>query len=134
MGKKGKGKSGVDGGDKDGDKAGGAKGKQLKTCNHVKARHILCEKQGKLMEAYKELCDGWLDNGDRVPPGKFGEVAMKYSECSSAKRGGDLGWFPRGKMEGVFQGVAFSTAEGDVSQPFKGANGWHVLLVEGRKA
>jgi len=25
-------------------------GGKLKACNHVKARHILCEKQGKLFE------------------------------------------------------------------------------------
>lgn len=48
---------------------------------------------------------------------------MKYSECSSAKAGGNLGWFPRGKMEGKFQDVAFSTPEKECSQPFKGANG-----------
>jgi len=109
-------------------------GGKLKACNHVKARHILCEKQGKLFEAYQAMCEGWLNDGEKVPPSKFGELAQKYSECSSAKRGGDLGWFPRGKMEGTFQSVAFATAEGDVSQPFKGANGWHVILVEGRKA
>lgn len=38
------------------------------------ARHILCEKHGKIMEAYKKLQDGWLDAGDKVPPAKFGEV------------------------------------------------------------
>jgi len=38
------------------------------------ARHILCEKQGKINEAYKKLQDGWLDNGDKVPPAEFAKV------------------------------------------------------------
>ncbi|KAJ8904433.1 hypothetical protein NDN08_000951 [Rhodosorus marinus] len=78
--------------------------------------------------------EAYLDDGDKIPGPKFGEYAMKYSECSSAKSGGNLGWFPRGKMEGKFQEVAFSTEVGKVAPPFKGANGWHILLVEGRRA
>lgn len=38
------------------------------------ARHILSEKQGKINEAYKKLQDGWLDNGDKVPPAEFAKV------------------------------------------------------------
>lgn len=38
------------------------------------ARHILCEKQGKINEAYKKLQDGWLSNGDKVPPAEFAKV------------------------------------------------------------
>jgi NIMA-interacting peptidyl-prolyl cis-trans isomerase 4 len=40
----------------------------------VAARHVLCEKQGKINEAYKKLQDGWLDNGDKVPPAEFAKV------------------------------------------------------------
>lgn len=40
----------------------------------VAARHILCEKQGKINEAYKKLQDGWLGNGDKVPPAEFAKV------------------------------------------------------------
>lgn len=38
------------------------------------ARHVLCEKQGKINEAYKKLQDGWLSNGDKVPPAEFAKV------------------------------------------------------------
>ncbi|URD98916.1 Peptidyl-prolyl cis-trans isomerase [Musa troglodytarum] len=79
------------------------------------ARHILCEKQGKINEAYKKLQDGWLSNGDKV--------ATEYSECPSGKKGGDLGWFPRGKMAGPFQDVAFSTPVGATSAAFKSTCG-----------
>ena len=40
------------------------------------ARHILCEKQGKINEAYKKLQDGWLGNGDKVPPAEFAKVSI----------------------------------------------------------
>ncbi|KAL6187721.1 hypothetical protein ACLB2K_039116 [Fragaria x ananassa] len=118
-GGKGKGKAAAGGG---GDEGGGSKGKGksgkggasdgLGTCTYVKARHILCEKQGKINEAYKKLQDGWLGNGDKVPPAEFAKLAAEYSECPSGKKGGDLGWFPRGKMAGPFQEVAFSTPIG----------------------
>lgn len=125
-GGKGKGKAAAGGG---GDEGGGSKGKGksgkggasdgLGTCTYVKARHILCEKQGKINEAYKKLQDGWLGNGDKVPPAEFAKLAAEYSECPSGKKGGDLGWFPRGKMAGPFQEVAFSTPIGATSAAFK---------------
>ncbi|KAJ8646982.1 hypothetical protein MRB53_000005 [Persea americana] len=105
----------------------------LGTCTYVKARHILCEKQGKINEAYKKLEDGWLSNGDKVPPAEFAKVASEYSECPSGKKGGDLGWFPRGKMAGPFQDVAFTTPVGATSAPFKSTHGYHIILSEGRK-
>ena len=40
------------------------------------ARHILCEKQGKINEAYKKLQDGWLNNGEKVPPAEFAKVKL----------------------------------------------------------
>lgn len=46
------------------------------------ARHILCEKQGKINEAYKKLQDGWLSNGDKVPPAEFAKVIF-FNEITS---------------------------------------------------
>ncbi|KAL2935251.1 Peptidyl-prolyl cis-trans isomerase NIMA-interacting 4 [Bienertia sinuspersici] len=60
-------------------------------------------------------------------------LAAQYSECPSGKKGGDLGWFPRGKMAGPFQDVAFSTAIGATSAPFKSTHGYHIVLCEGRR-
>lgn len=42
---------------------------------------------------------------DKIVGGEtsFAELASKYSDCSSAKRGGDLGPFARGKAEKYFQ-------------------------------
>ncbi|KAJ4850744.1 hypothetical protein Tsubulata_019310 [Turnera subulata] len=119
-GGKGKGKQPAGASDDAGSKGKGKSGKDgLGTCTYVKARHILCEKQGKINEAYKKLQDGWLDSGDKVPPAEFAKLAAEYSECPSGKKGGDLGWFPRGKMAGPFQEVAFNTVVGATSAPFK---------------
>ncbi|CAI0431561.1 unnamed protein product [Linum tenue] len=147
-GGKGKGKQAAGGSDENASKGKGKSGKAdgLGTCTYVKvffvlisfmlficARHILCEKQGKINEAYKKLQDGWLSNGDKVPPAEFAKLAAEYSECPSGKKGGDLGWFPRGKMAGPFQEVAFNTPVGATSAPFKSTHGYHVILAEGRK-
>lgn len=149
MGKKGGassssgGKGGAKGAAKDGGKdgakgkGGGAKGGKggakddLKNCNHVKARHILCEKYGKINDAYEDLKEQYPG---KIAPGKFGELAKKWSECSSGNSGGNLGWFPRGKMVAAFEEKAFSTPPGQVTPPFKSASGYHILLVEDRKA
>ncbi|PQM35303.1 peptidyl-prolyl cis-trans isomerase NIMA-interacting 4 [Prunus yedoensis var. nudiflora] len=125
-GRKRKGKQAAGGSDEAGSKGKGKSGKSsdgLGTCTYVKARHVLCEKQGKINEAYKKLQDGWLENGDKVPPAEFAKVAAEYSECPSGKKGGDLGWFPRGKMAGPFQEVAFATPIGATSAPFKSTHG-----------
>eukprot|EP00744_Colponema_vietnamica_P004014 GILI01006060.1.p1 GENE.GILI01006060.1~~GILI01006060.1.p1 ORF type:complete len:138 (-),score=22.81 GILI01006060.1:119-505(-) len=106
-------------------------GGRLKACNHVKARHILCEKHSKIMEAYNKLRE---EHGDSPPASEFSKVAQEYSECSSGKRGGDLGWFPRGKMIGDFQEIAFNLPPGKMSQPFRTREGYHVVFVEGRRA
>ncbi|PWA69651.1 hypothetical protein CTI12_AA294600 [Artemisia annua] len=53
----------------------------------MQGRHILCEKQGKINEAYKKLQDGWLSNGDKVPPAEFARYAFSGLEAIHEVRG-----------------------------------------------
>lgn len=36
-------------------------------------------------------------------PKEFARIASTESDCSSAKKGGDLGWFGRGQMQKPFE-------------------------------
>ena len=113
-----KGGKGKGGGGAEAEGAGG----KAKGGNKVKVRHILCEKQSKILEAYAKLQAGE----------SFSSVAMAYSE-DKARSGGDLGWMVRGSMVGVFQDHAFSAPIGQFQAPFKSSFGWHIILVEDRK-
>ncbi|XP_039966129.1 peptidyl-prolyl cis-trans isomerase NIMA-interacting 4 [Bactrocera tryoni] len=107
---------------------GDDKGKEKKGGNAVKVRHILCEKQGKILEALEKLKAGQ----------KFPEVATAYSE-DKARQGGDLGWQIRGAMVGPFQDAAFALPISNVNNPvytdppIKTKFGYHIIMVEGKK-
>lgn len=58
----------------------------------------------------------------------FAELASKYSDCSSAKKGGDLGSFPRGAMQKPFEDAAFNLKIGELSEPVWTDSGVHIVL------
>ena len=58
---------------------------------------------------------------------KFGRVARAVSRCPSAKRGGDLGTFTRGKMVKEFENAAFALQKGEVSGVVKTQYGCHII-------
>lgn len=128
---KNKGKKAKSKGDSKKDDSGKGKGDKLKTCNFVKARHILCEKQSKIEEVYNKLTES---HGSNPPASEFAKYASEYSECSSKKKGGELGYFGRGKMVGQFEQAAFSTPPGTMTGIIKTSHGYHLILVEDRKA
>jgi NIMA-interacting peptidyl-prolyl cis-trans isomerase 1 len=59
---------------------------------------------------------------------KFSEIAKQESDCNSAKRGGDLGKFGRGKMQQPFEEAAFALNIGELSQPVDTDSGIHLIL------
>jgi len=69
----------------------------------------------------------------RTRQATFQDVATKYSEDGSATVGGDLGWFPKGKMVPEFEVIAFSLKKGELSHVVETPFGYHVILVEDRK-
>ncbi|MBN2017146.1 MAG: peptidyl-prolyl cis-trans isomerase [Candidatus Cloacimonetes bacterium] len=63
----------------------------------------------------------------------FAELAREYSEGPSGPEGGDLGYFPKGKMVKEFEDAAFAMKVGEISKPVKTQFGWHVILVTDRR-
>jgi peptidyl-prolyl cis-trans isomerase C len=85
----------------------------------VHAAHILVK---TLEEAQSVLND--LKSGK-----SFHGIAQAKSMCPSGKRGGDLGWFTRGKMVKEFENAAFSMQKGELSAPIRTPFGWHIIKV-----
>lgn len=98
----------------------------------VKARHILIEvppdaDPGKIEQARKKAEEilAKAKQGD-----DFASLAEKYSEGPTAKKGGDLGYFPRGRMVKEFEDAAFSLQAGEISSLVRTRFGFHIIKVE----
>mmetsp|Transcript_24930 Transcript_24930/g.25147 ORF Transcript_24930/g.25147 Transcript_24930/m.25147 type:complete len:155 (-) Transcript_24930:165-629(-) len=62
----------------------------------------------------------------------FSELALKFSECPSAKRGGNLGTFKPGMMVKEFDQVCFEKEIGVVHGPVSTQFGNHLILITRR--
>ena len=90
----------------------------------VRARHILVETEAQA-DSIKQLLDEGRD---------FAELAVAMSEDRATRlEGGDLGYFTRDGILPAFGAVAFNTAEGEISEPFRTEFGWHLLMVVDRR-
>eukprot|EP00927_Polykrikos_kofoidii_P084814 TRINITY_DN9042_c0_g1_i1.p1 TRINITY_DN9042_c0_g1~~TRINITY_DN9042_c0_g1_i1.p1 ORF type:complete len:313 (-),score=63.61 TRINITY_DN9042_c0_g1_i1:140-1078(-) len=64
-------------------------------------------------------------------PTRFMEAARLHSDCGSAKKGGDLGVFARGRMQKPFEDASFSLRFGELSQVVETESGVHLILRAG---
>lgn len=57
----------------------------------------------------------------------LGDLAPTESDCSSARKRGDLGYFGRGDMQKEFEDAAFALRPGEMSGVVETASGLHLI-------
>lgn len=57
----------------------------------------------------------------------LGDLAETESDCSSARKRGDLGYFGRGDMQKEFEDAAFALQPGEISGVVDTASGLHLI-------
>lgn len=64
----------------------------------------------------------------------FAALAKGHSQCPSAENGGDLGYFPKGKMVPAFEKTAFELEPNTVSDVVQTDFGYHLIKVLDHRA
>ncbi|HUL42735.1 MAG TPA: peptidylprolyl isomerase [Bacteroidota bacterium] len=63
----------------------------------------------------------------------FATLAMQYSkDPGTAQRGGDLGWFGKGRMVKPFEDAAFKARVGQIVGPIRTTFGYHIIKIIAR--
>jgi peptidyl-prolyl cis-trans isomerase D len=99
----------------------------------IRARHILLKKPE---DADKEKLDRLLKKAEEIVAAikggaDFEEKAKKESQDDATSgKGGDLGFFSRGTMNKDFEEAAFKLDPGEISDPVRTSEGYHVIRVE----
>ncbi|KXS95312.1 hypothetical protein AC578_10476 [Pseudocercospora eumusae] len=57
----------------------------------------------------------------------LGDLAVTESDCSSARKRGDLGFFGKGDMQTEFEQASFALKPGEVSQIVETQSGLHII-------
>ena len=81
------------------------------------ARHILVKTEKQANELKTKIAKGE----------DFAQLAKKYSNCPSAKKGGDLGEFHPGEMVKAFDNIVFKKKILEVHGPVKTKFGYHLI-------
>lgn len=71
---------------------------------------------------------------DLLAGADFAQKAAEFSkDPGSAQKGGDLGWFGKGKMVPEFEETAFKTPVGQIAEPIQTRFGWHIIKTTDRR-
>jgi peptidyl-prolyl cis-trans isomerase C len=94
--------------------------------DRVKASHILVADEALAKDIRAKL---------EANPAQFENLAKEHSiDKANAEKGGDLGFFGRGRMVKEFEDAAFAlTEDGQISDPIQTRFGWHIIKRTGRE-
>ena len=98
---------------------------------HTKSRNPIDRYRNKQVTRSKEEAIRNIESimEELKAGGDFAVLAEKYSECGSAKDGGDLGMFHKGQMQKPFEDAAFALAVGELTlDPVDTDSGIHIIL------
>ncbi len=103
---------------------------RMQRAARVRACHLLLrctpENRAEVAERLEELrC--------RAGSEDFAALAREYSQCPSAQRGGDLGYFKPGTMVKPFEEAAFQQPVGEVGEIVETPFGLHLIKVLARE-
>lgn len=84
------------------------------------------------IEKLRERAQGLLDRLKKGEP--FEKIADESNDDGTRGRGGDLDWFPKGRMDAEFEKVAFSLEKGQTTpELIKTGFGFHIIRVDDKR-
>ncbi|KAE8383362.1 hypothetical protein BDV26DRAFT_251600 [Aspergillus bertholletiae] len=113
---------------------GAGQGEGKIRCSHLLVKHRESRRPSSWREAditrsKEEAIEILRGHEARIQSGEvsLGDLAMSESDCSSARKRGDLGFFGRGEMQKEFEDAAFALQPGQVSGIVDTASGVHLI-------
>ncbi|VDN99185.1 unnamed protein product [Rodentolepis nana] len=103
-------------------------------CSHLLVKHAGSRRPSSWREANitrskeeaLQILEGFkkdIESGRKT----FEDLASVYSDCSSAQKGGDLGFFTRGQMQKPFEDASFNLKVGEMCGPVDTDSGVHLI-------
>jgi NIMA-interacting peptidyl-prolyl cis-trans isomerase 1 len=92
-------------------------------------QHDLLAIQSAITRTKAEALSTLQGHERRIRSGEatLGEIAVSESDCSSARKMGDLGYFGRGDMQKEFEDAVFKLKPGEISGIVETASGLHLI-------
>ncbi|CEI38521.1 hypothetical protein FVEN_g4914 [Fusarium venenatum] len=105
----------------------------------IRAAHLLVKhrdsrrpsswREAEITRSKEEAFEIIKEHEQKIKSGSvsLGELALTESDCSSARKRGDLGYFGRGDMQKEFEDASFGLSPGNMSEIVETASGLHLI-------
>ncbi|KAG5436911.1 hypothetical protein PCK2_001038 [Pneumocystis canis] len=96
---------------------------------HNQSRRPSSWKESNITRTKQEAMEIILRYEAKIRSGEIslGELALTESDCNSAKKAGDLGFFGKGVMQREFEDASFALNPGEMSHVVETASGFHLI-------